>query len=425
MIIPNVRQARTALFLLTAVGTVNFIDRQILSVLAESIKRDLLLSDTQLGLLTGLSFALFYSILGIPAAMFADRTHRIRLISAACVMWSLFTGLCGFATNFIHLAAARFGVGVGEAGGNAPSLSVISDYYPPQKRAAAIGLFNLGGPIGIFLGASAGGWVGAHYGWRVVFFGLAALGVVVATVLLLSVREPARGALDANKGPTMTLRATAAYFLANPALRRLLLACGLAAFVNYGLLNWIPAYLMRVQHMPLTDVARWFGPAAGLSMGLGIWGGGALVSVASKRSERAFAYIPGVSLLLVAPTLALALTAASWQASLALLMIPMVCFTMYIAPALALVQNHAPPQARATATSLLLLAFNILGLGLGPLCVGLLSDYFAAHQADQPLRSAIACLVPVAVIGALAYYALSRALSAQNAYAIPQAPESS
>ena len=413
----NARQARTALLLLTLVGTVNFVDRQIVSVLAESIKADLRLTDTQLGLLTGLSFALFYSILGVPAAMFADRTHRIRLVSVACVMWSLFTGLCGLATNFVHLAVARFGVGVGEAGGNAPSLSVISDYYPPQKRAAAIGLFNLGGPIGIFLGASVGGWVGAHYGWRTAFFGLAAVGVLVAALLVASVREPVRGSHDVIKGETMSLRETAAYFFSHTALRTLLLACGLAAFVNYGLLNWIPAYLMRVQHMPLTELARWFGPAAGLSMGLGIWGGGALVSWASKRSERAFAYIPGVSLLLVAPTLALALTASTWQASLALLMIPMVCFTMYIAPALALVQNHAPPQARATATSLLLLAFNILGLGLGPLCVGLLSDMFARSHAEQPLRMAIMCLVPVAVIGALAYYVLSRALSATASYA--------
>jgi predicted MFS family arabinose efflux permease len=410
------RPGRTlALFVLTAVGTVNFVDRQILSVLVEPIRAELHFSDTQFGLLTGLSFALFYAVLGVPAAMLADRTNRVRLVACACLIWSLFTGACGFATSFWQLAMARFGVGVGEAGGTAPSLSILADYYPPEKRPAVIGLFTVNGPLGVFLGASLGGWAAGQFGWRGAFVGVALIGAVAAILLAVLVREPVRGALDpapirqpAETG--MGLGPTVRLFLSRPTLRWLLLASGLSAFVSYGMLNWIPAYLMRVQHMPLAEVARWFGPAAGLCMGLGIWGGGALVNWAGKRSLKAYAYVPGLSMLAVAPTLALAVMANSWQASLALMLVPMVGCTIYVAPALALVQNLSPVAARATATALLLLAFNIVGLGGGPLAIGMLSDALAAGHAVDPLRFALLGAAPVAVLAAFGYFAVSRAV---------------
>jgi len=408
------RPGRTlALLLLTAVGTVNFVDRQILSVLAEPIRQELHLSDTQLGLLTGLSFALFYAVMGVPAAMLADRIHRVRLVAAACLVWSGFTGACALAGSFWQLALARFGVGVGEAGGTAPSLSVLADYYPPSQRPAVIGLFTCNGPLGVFIGASLGGWAAEQFGWRGAFVMVAGIGVVAALLLALFVREPARGALDpaptrphapAKLGPTLAL------FLSRPSLRLLLLASGLSAFVSYGMLNWIPAYLMRVQQMPLGEVAKWFGPAAGLCMGLGIWGGGALVNWLGKRDLRAFAYVPGVAVLVTAPTLALAVMASSWQSSLLLMLVPMVACTMFTAPVLALVQNLMPVNARATATALVLLAFNIVGLGGGPLVIGMVSDALSASGAETPLRTALLCATPVAVLSALAYLGVARAV---------------
>lgn len=407
---------RLALLILTAVGTINFVDRQILSVLAEPIRQELHLSDTQLGLLTGLSFALFYGAVGVPAAMLADRTNRVRLVACACLIWSFFTGACAFATSFWHLALARFGVGVGEAGGTAPSLSILADYYPPHQRPAVIGLFTVNGPLGVFVGASFGGWAAGEFGWRGAFITVALIGAVAAIVLAVVVREPLRGGLDpaptrAASGKVPSLGETVRLFLSRPTLCLLLLASGLAAFVSNGMLNWIPAYLMRVQQMPLSEVARWFGPVAGICFGIGIWGGGALVNWAGKRTVKAYAYVPGLAVLLCAPSLAMALMASSWQASLALMVIPMICCTSFVAPALALVQNLSPVASRATATALLMLAFNIVGLGGGPLAVGMLSDALAGAQVADPLRIALLALCPIAGLTALVYLALSRVVA--------------
>lgn len=406
---------RMALAALAAIGTINYLDRQILSVLAEPIRRELHLSDTQLGLLTGLTFAFFYAVMGVPAAMLADRVNRVRLVATACAIWSTFTGLCGFATTFWHLALARCGVGLGEAGGTAPSLSILADYFPPEKRPAVIGLFTVNGPLGVFLGATAGGWAAVQFGWRGAFFAVSGVGLVAAAILVLLVREPVRGALDPGYGQTpaqpMSLGASARLFLSRPTLRLLLAASGLAAFVSTGMLNWIPAYLMRVQGMPLTEVAKWFGPIAGLCMGVGIWGGGALVNWAGAKSPRAYAWIPGLSMLLTAATLALAVMAPSWPVSLALMTVPMLCCTVYVAPALALTQNLSPVAARATATSLILLAFNIVGAGGGPLAIGMMSDAFGAANAAEPLRLALLAVAPLAIVSALAYAALAGVVS--------------
>lgn len=406
------RPGRTlALLLLSVVATINFVDRQLLSVLAEPIRQDLGLSDTQLGLLTGLAFGLFYAVMGIPAALLADRFHRVRLVAAACVLWSGFTGACAFATSFTHLALARFGVGVGEAGGTAPSLSILADYYPPHQRPAVIGLFTANGPLGVFVGASLGGWAAGQFGWRAAFLLVAAIGLGAALLLALAVREPERGGLDPvptrDRGAAR-LVPTAREFMSRPTLRWLLFASGVSAFVSYAMLSWIPAFLMRVQGMPLAEMARWYGPVAGLCFGIGIAGGGALVNWAGRRSLTAYAWVPGVSMLVTAPSLAMALLAPDWQTSLALMTIPMITCTMYTAPALALVQNLSPVASRATVTALLLLGFNLVGLGCGPLAIGMLSDALAAQQAADPLRIALLWTAPVCLVAALGYSAVSR-----------------
>ena len=413
---------RIALVLLTAIGTINFIDRQILSVLIEPMRAELHFSDTQFGFLTGLSFALFYAALGVPVAMLADRSHRIRLIAAACFVWSLFTGACGFVTNFWQLAFARFGVGIGEAGGTAPSLSVLADLYPPEQRAVVTGLFTANGPLGVFLAASAGGFVASQLGWRAAFLCISALGMIAAPLLLMGVREPRRGAMEAGATPhaqpgpaSAALGRTAALFVRRRTLSLLLAASGLSAFVSYGMLNWIPAYLMRERHMPLAEIARWFGPAAGLSMGLGIWGGGALVNLVARRSERAYALIPGLAMLVAGPSFVLSLMAPSWQASLLLMLLPMMCVTVYVAPALAVVQNLAPVSARATAMALLLLAFNIVGLGGGPLGIGMLSDALHHAHVGQNLKWSLVWVAPMSAVAALIYYGLSRTIVADAA----------
>lgn len=414
--LPAVGRRNLALFMLFVVGTINFVDRQLLSVLVEPIRADMQFSDTQFGLLTGLAFALFYATMGVPVAMIADRWNRIKLIGIACFVWSGFTAATGFASSFWHLVLMRFGVGAGEAGGTAPSLSVIADYFPAAQRPLAVGLFTCNGPFGVFVGAALGGWAASTIGWRGAFIVVGMVGIIVAPVLIWLVREPLRGQMDA--APKMgaaadtpqSFGAVLKMFGKSHSLRMVMVGSGLAAFVSYGMLNWIPAFLMRTQGMPLEAIATWFAPAAGITFGIGILGGGWLVSRAAQSSPKAYGRIPALASLVLAPTLIGALLVDSWQISLALLLVPMAACTAYVAPALALVQNLTPPRARATAAAVIMLMFNIVGLGLGPLYVGILSDALMPTYGNDSLRWALMGLVPFAIAAAAAQWAMTRHL---------------
>ena len=401
-----------ALVMLFIVGTINFVDRQLLSVLVEPIRADMNFSDTQFGLLTGLAFALFYAAMGVPVAMIADRWNRIRLIGIACVIWSGFTAACGMVSNFWQLAVMRFGVGAGEAGGTAPSLSVIADYYPSAQRPLAIGLFTCNGPFGVFVGAAFGAWAAANIGWRNAFIVIGIVGILIAPLLIWLVREPARGAMDMDKpaDEALPFSQSLAMFIRRRSLRMVMIGSGLAAFVSYGMLNWIPAFLMRTQQMPLEAMATWFAPAAGITFGVGILGGGWLVSRRAKKSARAYGIIPALATAVLIPTFIAALLVDSWQISLALMLIPMAACTVYIAPALALVQNLTPPRSRATAAALLMLMFNIVGLGLGPLFAGMVSDFLKPDFGDASLRWALIALMPFAAAAGIAQFAMTRHL---------------
>lgn len=412
-------QKTLALVILMAIGSINYVDRQLLSLLIEPVRQDIPLSDTAFGLLTGLFFALFYASMGVPVAMLADRINRVKLVAVACTVWSVCTGLCGFAQNFWQLALARFGVGVGEAGGTAPSLSILSDYFKPEQRPAIIGLYTVNGPIGVFIGISLGGFIAAEYGWRMAFFTVAFLGVALAPILWLLVREPRRGATEAatpatadDKAPS--LLSTIRIFMMLPTLRLLLPASGLLAFVSYGLLNWIPAFLMRENGMALEQLALWFGPAAGICMGLGIWGGGAIVNIGVRKSLTAYAWAPALSVMIGSPFLLLALFMPGWELTLILMLIPMVSVVMYVAPALALTQNLAPLRARATATALLLLSFNLVGIGGGPLMIGILSDLFTSLGSQNSLRWALASTIPVSLIAMGLYIMMARTITSDH-----------
>jgi len=401
-----------ALGMLFVVGTINFVDRQLLSILVEPIRADMQFSDTQFGLLTGLAFALFYAAMGIPMAMIADRWNRIKLIGIACIVWSGFTAACGMVSNFWQLAAMRFGVGAGEAGGTAPSLSVLADYYPAEQRPLVIGLFTLNGPFGVFVGAAFGAWAAAHIGWRGAFLVIGAVGIIVAPLLIWLVREPARGQMDkrTEEDAPLPIGQTLAMFAQRRSLRMVMIGSGMAAFVSYGMLNWIPAFLMRVQGMPLSAMSTWFAPAAGITFGVGILGGGWLVSRAARTSPRAYGTIPAIAAAVLVPTFIAALLVDSWQLSLALMLIPMAACIVYVAPALALVQNLTAPRSRATASAVLMLMFNIVGLGLGPLFVGMISDALKPEYGDESLRWALMAIIPFAVAAGLAQYAMTRHL---------------
>ena len=392
---------------LCVVYTFNFLDRQFLSILAEPVKRALLLTDTQLGMLTGLMFALFYTLFGIPVAALADRYNRVRIVAIACGLWSAFTGACGLATGFGSLAIARMGVGVGEAGGAAPSYSIICDYFRPEERGVGLAIFSLGVPIGTMLGAASGGWIAAHYGWRTAFLVLGAAGLVLAPIIPLLVREPARGRLDPPRDtqPAASVLTTINVFLRSPTLVLTAFSAGLTAVLIYGLLSWMPAYLIREQGMSLPQIASSYSVVAGITIGIGTLVGGYVVDAVAPRRPYLYALLPGGAALLGLPFLFGIVHAQSWVHTLSFMAGPYVLLNCYLAPALTVIQNGVAANQRAAAGAIFLFVLNIIGLGCGPLLIGMASDHFAPEYGTHALRMALLCLAPVFVLVFLAQLA--------------------
>lgn len=400
---------------LAGVYCLNFLDRQLLSILAEPVKADLGLTDTQLGLLTGLAFALFYSVFGIPIAWLADRTNRVRIVAAACGLWSLFTAASGTAQNFGQLALARIGVGVGEAGGSPPSYSIISDYFPPGKRAGAMAIYSLGVPLGTTAGAALGGWIAANYGWRAAFISIGIFGVLYAAFVLVVVREPVRGRFDASEGDHSSLLSTFKAFVGDRTLRLTTLAAAASAFVGYGMLSWTPALLMRTKGMTLEDIALYYSLTSGAAAMAGTLASGYLVDRFGPRDIRIYGFVPGAAFLISVPFYFAGIYVQSWPLALALLSIPFAFYAAYLPPTLAVVQNSVSPRQRSTASSILLLIMSLIGLGGGPVFIGMISDSAAAAGNPQSLRFAMLNLAPVFGIAGLLHLLVARALGRRQA----------
>ncbi len=397
--------------LLAAVYTFNFLDRQLLSILSEPIRKELDLSYTQVGLLTGLTFALFYTTFGIPLAWLADRTHRVRIIAAACTLWSLFSMACGLAGSFLSLALARIGVGVGEAGGSPPSYALISDYFPPRQRGLAMAIYSLGVPFGTGLGSLLGARVAAAYGWRAAFFAVGAPGVVLGLLVLLVIREPKRGRMDAlAEGETghaaaAPLLATLASVLKNRTLMITCLSSALSAFVGYGVLNNAPAYLMSNKHMSLTEISLYYAAASGIAGGFGTFASGWLADLFGRTRRTAYALVPAAMTLVGLPFFIAFLFAPTWQTAMVCLVVPLTFGTAYLPAAIAVAQNAAPPAQRGTTSAILLFILNIIGLGGGPVYVGLVADHFKPTMGTGALQYGLLALVPVYLLTILALLA--------------------
>ena len=400
------------LVLLLAVYVLSYLDRQLVSILAQPIKQELQLSDTQLGLISGFLFAVFYTGFGIPIAFLADRSHRTRIVAVSCGLWSLFTGACGLASGFAGLALARLGVGIGEAGGTAPSYAIVADYFSPRQRGIALGLFSLGLPLGTAAGGLLAGSIEPLYGWRAAFLLLAIPGVLLAMLLPLIVREPRRGRLDAPApaGAQLPLTALVLRFWRTPVLMWTTLGTSFSGLAGYGLLTWAPALLMRCFGMPLAQVGHMYSPLMGLSVALGVFGSGFLGDRWQHRQPRAHALLPAVCSLLAAPLFAVALTASSWSTAVLLLMPPLLLGFTYLSPALAIVQNNSAPESRATGSAILLFSLNLCAIGLGPVLVGWVSDHYTARLGDGALLRALWVLLPFFVLGSFCNFKAARCL---------------
>tara|TARA_B100000676_G_C18061089_1_gene837818 strand:- start:1159 stop:2481 length:1323 start_codon:yes stop_codon:yes gene_type:complete len=383
---------RYVLGVLVVVYVFNFLDRQIVTILAEPIKNELGLSDTQIGLMTGLAFALFYTVLGIPIARLADRASRVNVITTALVIWSGMTALCGVAQNFVQILAARIGVGVGEAGCSPPAHSLIADYYPPSERASALSIYALGIPIGSLLGLLAGGWVAEFYGWRVAFLVVGVPGVLLAVVLKLTVLEPIRGMSDpAGTGaqPQPPLLPTIKALLSNKTFVHIAMGGALTSFVGYGLGQWLPAFFIRLHGMGLAEVATYYGLVNGIASMAGTFLGGTLADRFAKREQRIYVWLPAAGVLVSFPFYFAALVVGDWRIAIAILLVPSFLNSLWLGPAFGTIQNIAPQAMRALASAILLFILNIIGLGFGPFLVGVLSDLLSGSFGEESLRYAI------------------------------------
>ena len=386
---------RYALVLLLALYTLNFLDRQIINILAESIKQDLKLQDWQLGLLTGLTFALFYTVLGLPIARLAERGDRVLIISIAVAVWSAFTVACGLAQNFVQLSLARLGVGVGEAGCTPPAHSLITDITPKDKRASALAFYNMGVPLGSLLGLAVGAIIADQYGWRTAFLVVGAPGLLLAVLTIFTLREPRRGQPQPTGADAPNLKAAIAELRSKRAFWRICLGVAFLSFLGYGHIAFYGSFYMRAHGAELQGLADqvggalgmqlgalgFLGPALGLIIGIfgafGTWLGGQIADRAAKRDLRAYVSVPAIAVLAGAPFFWAAMLADSAAVSLFLLAVPTLLNSLWYGPVYAGVQGLVQPRTRATAVAVLLFIANLIGLGLGPLAVGLLSDTLA------------------------------------------------
>ncbi|KAF1716538.1 MFS transporter [Pseudoxanthomonas yeongjuensis] len=411
-------RAWVALGMLCFIYVLNFLDRQLLAILAKPIQDTLHVSDSQLGLIGGLYFALFYCFISIPVAWLADRSNRVKVLSLACALWSAATLACGMANTYPQLVVARMAVGVGEAGGVPPSYAIISDYFPRGRRGTALGIFNLGPPIGAALGIAFGASIAAAFSWRHAFIVLGAIGIAAAIALLLIVREPRRGGLDeavvaapigpANKTPQFlpTLR----MFFTRPELLLAALGSGATQFVTYGMGNFTTLFLMREKGMTLNEVAVYYALVVGIGMSAGIFVSGRLLDRYTRRYRQAYALLPAASLVLAIPFYIGFVWAPSWPLAIALLIGPTFLNYFYLSASVTLVQEEVRPDQRVMSGALLLLIMNLIGLGLGPTYVGAASDYFRASHPDNSLQMALYTLVPAYFVAIALFLWLARVL---------------
>ncbi len=405
---------RYALGVLVVVYTFNFIDRQILSILLEPIKQELALSDTQLGMLAGFAFAAFYATLGIPIARFADRSNRRNLIALALTIWSGMTALSGFAQNFWHLLLARVGVGVGEAGCSPPAHSMLADYYPAHRRATALGIYSLGIPVGILFGFVAGGWINEYFGWRMAFLVVGVPGLLLALVVRFTVREPERGMSEGHlaAGDQPGIAETFGYLWQKRSFRHLAFGGALTAFVGYGVITWVPAFLIRSHGMGTDEVGTYLGLILGIPGGIGIALGGFLADRFGARDTRWFLWIVSVAILAGVPFAIGVYLAPDAYLALLLLVLPVALGNFYQATTFAQTQGLVTLRMRAVAAAVLLFILNIIGLGLGPQVTGLLSDLLRPRLGDESLRWSLLICSLVNVWAAWHYYVAGKHLKA-------------
>jgi MFS family permease len=411
------RRAWIVLCMLIFVYILNFLCRTLPAVLAKPITETLHLSDGQFGLITGFYFALFYTLISIPIGYLADQTSRSKVLAAACAIWSAATVACGMAVGFMQFAISYMTVGFGEAGGVPPSYALISDYFPPGKRGTALGLYNLGLPLGAALAIAFGASIAAAFGWQAAFQGLGAIGILAVIGILVIVKEPKRGGLDHASDKPMKKSGfweTLTGFFSRRALVLAAIGGGVTQMITYGVGNFAILFLMREKGMTLGEVAVWYALMVAIVMSAGLFLAGRAVDKFTKRSKRAYGLVGAVALSISLPFYVAFVWAPGWPQALGFLSACMFLNFFYLPAIITLVQQEVRPDQRVMSGALLLLVTNFLGLGLGPTFVGAVSDFFRADFPHHSLQIALYALLPCYVTAILLFYWLSRVLRRES-----------
>ena len=398
-----------ALVLLTIVYTFNFVDRQLLAILQETIKADLQLSDSQLGLLTGVAFAVFYVTAGIPIARWADRGNRRNIISLSLFLWSLMTAVSGFVQNYAQLVLARIGVGVGEAGGSPPSHSIISDIFPPESRASALGFYSTGVNIGILFGFLLGGWLNEIFGWRTAFMVVGAPGILLAIIVRMTLAEPIRG-LSENREASddkSSFKYVVKLLWQTASFRHLALAAGLNAFVSYAISSWVASFMIRIHGMSTGELGTWLALIIGVFGAIGVFGGGILADRLAKKDKRWYAWLPALTGLISLPFTIMFFTIDNAYSALLCFVIPSTLANLYLGSVLATTHGLVGLRMRAMASAILFLILNVIGLGLGPWIIGMLSDYLSDSYQHESLRYAMLYVLPAVSFWSICHFYLA------------------
>lgn len=412
------RRRNYALLMLMLVYMSSHIDRGIVGILAEPIKKDLDLNDTQIGIMSGLAFALFYATLGIPLAVLADRTNRRNIIVVALTTWSAMTVVCGLAQNYAQLLLARIGVGIGEAGSSPQSHSMISDMYAPHERARALGFYSLGVTFGGMIGALVGGYVSVHWGWRTAFFIVGAPGILLAILVYLTVPEPPRlnrVARPAGSNAWKEMGEGFKFIWTSPACRHVIAGLTLTAFVGYGAGFFGAAFLERTHGIPRDQIGLILGPIAGLIAGAGVIAGGYYADKWGKSDARWTAWVVAWGKLIAFPLILAYYLVPDFWLAIAFLLPGSFFGAFYLGPAFAMVQSVSPPAMRATTAAISLFILNLIALGLGPTFIGIASDILNKQFAfgTDSLRYALAGASLLNLWAAAHFYWAGKAYAAE------------
>mgnify|MGYP001829261140 FL=1 len=407
---PQVTNRAYVLFILVVVYTFNFIDRQIVGILAVPIKADLGLTDSQLGLMGGLAFALFYTGLGIPVAMLADRFSRTWIMTVALVIWSGMTAASGLATNFWQLFAARLGVGVGEAGGVAPAYSLISDYFPPNHRARAMSVYSFGIPIGSAIGIVFGGVIASMIDWRWAFFIVGLAGVAIAPIFRMTIKEPPRGQFDRHREAVKPpgLKLIFSTLMTKRSFWLMSLGASFSSMMGYGVFFWLPSFFVRSYDLTLLNASLFYGAVLLIGGLAGIWVGGWLGDRFGQTQRSQYARIPAIAFLCTVPFYILAILSPTLTLAFFVLLVPTALGLAWLGPVISAIQHLVRPDMRATASAIFLFINNLIGIGLGTYAIGALSDTLTAQFGDESLRYSILAGTGFYIIAAALFLLASR-----------------